>query len=250
MKTKTKNKKTTSLPKENCSISEDLLKFRNNLTESFENSPLPQEELMFNLGMYTRSSVLVKFLVVSDLYKRILDIPGNIYEFGTWWGQNMILCENLRAIYEPFNKQRHIIGFDTFSGYNENKEWYSTSKNYKKYLQDLLEAHEGSNVLGHIRGQHSLIEGDVCKTVPQHFKNNKNEIVALAYLDIGTYDTTKAILTSIKPNLVKGSIILLDQFSWKDMPGEAVAFKETFKNSEYKIEKCNLYPSKAIVTIL
>jgi hypothetical protein len=34
------------------------------------------------------------------------------------------------------------------------------------------------------------------------------------------------------------------------MPGEAVAFKEIFNNSEYKIEKCNLYPSKAIVTIL
>ncbi len=245
---KSVTKKTTSAPKENCAISEDLLKFRKNLSQSFKNSPLPEEELMFNLGMYTRGSLLVKFLVISDLYKRILDIPGNIYEFGTWWGQNMILCENLRAIYEPFNKQRHIIGFDTFSGYNNS--WYSTSKNYKKYLEELLETHEGNNILGHIRGQHTLIEGDVCKTVPKHFDSNKNEIVALAYLDIGTYDTTRAILTSIKPNLVKGSIILLDQFSWKEMPGEAMAFKEIFKNSEYKIEKCNLYPSKAIVTIL
>lgn len=248
--TKAKNKKISSLPKENCSIPTDLLNFRKDLSELFEKSPLPKDELMFNLGMYTRSSVLVKFLVISDLYKRILDIPGNIYEFGTWWGQNLVLFENMRAIYEPFNKQRHIIGFDTFSGYEENGQWYSTSKNYKGYLQKLLETHEGSNVLGHIRGQHSLVEGDVCKTVPKHFKDNKNEIVALAYLDIGTYDATKAILEAIKPNLVKGSIILLDQFNWKDMPGEAIAFKESFSKDEYKLEKCNLYPSKAIVTIL
>ena len=246
--TKSKKTKVKSLPKENSSITKDLLNFRDELHNSFKNSPLPQDELMFNLGMYTRSSVLVKFLVASDLYQRILNIPGNIYEFGTWWGQNIILFENMRAIYEPFNKQRYIIGFDTFSGYDDS--CYSTSKNYKKYLEQLIEIHEGNNIIGHIRNQHSLIEGDVCKTVPKHFRENKNEIVALAYLDIGTYDATKSILTSIKPNLVKGSIILLDQFSWKDMPGEAVAFKEIFNNSEYKIEKCNLYPSKAIVTIL
>jgi hypothetical protein len=203
---------------------------------------------MFNLGMYTRSSVLVKFLVISDLYKRIVKIPGNIYEFGVWWGQNMVLFENMRAIYEPFNKQRYIVGFDTFSGYEDS--CYSTTKNYPKYLRELLETHEGNNVLGHIRGQHSVIEGDVCKTVPKHFKDSPNEVVALAYLDIGTYDATKAILLSIKPHLVKGSVILLDQFSWKEMPGEAVAFKEIFNSKEYTIEKCELYPSKAIITIL
>lgn len=244
-------KKIESLPKENCAISEDFLVYRNKLQELFKNSPVKENELMFNLGMFTRSSLLVKFLVISELYKKIIDIPGNIYEFGVWWGQNMILFENMRAIYEPFNKQRYILGFDTFSGYEEyGAGWYDTTKAYPQYLRELIEVHEGSNALGHIRGQHSVIEGDVCKTTPEHFAKNPNEIVALAYLDIGPYEPTKAILKSIKPHLVKGSIILLDQFTWKEMPGEAVAFKEIFKPSEYKIEKCELYPSKSIVTIL
>ena len=44
---------------------------------------------------------------------------GALIEFGTWRGQNLVLLENLRAIHEPFNKQRTIIGFDTFAGYPE-----------------------------------------------------------------------------------------------------------------------------------
>ncbi len=247
----TKTKKSDevrTLPSENSSITSDFQDFRKKLGDLFKNSPLSEDELMFNLGMYTRSSVLVKFLVASDLYQRVMHLPGNIYEFGVWWGQNLVLFENLRAIYEPFNKQRYIIGFDTFTGYEDS--CYSTTKKHIQYLDELLKIHEGSNVLGHIRGQHSLIEGDVCETAPEHFKKNKNEVVALAYLDIGTYDATKAILEAIKPNVVKDSIILLDQFTWKDMSGEAVAFKEVFHDVRYSLEKCKLYPSKTIVTIL
>jgi hypothetical protein len=42
---------------------------------------------------------------------------------------------------------------------------------------------------------------------------------------------------------------LLDELTWREAPGEAMAFKETFSDCRYKIEKCRYYPSKAIVTI-
>ena len=37
--------------------------------------------------------------------------------------------------------------------------------------------------------------------------------------------------------------------TWSGAPGEAIAFKEVFAGTRYAIEKCELYPSKAIVTI-
>src|SRR6266508_2691368 len=98
--------------------SELQLDFRRELIEMYRASPLPNAELTANLGLYVRGSALVKFLVLNDLYLRILDLPGIVVEFGTWWGQNMVLFENLRAIYEPFNKTRTVVGFDTFSGYH------------------------------------------------------------------------------------------------------------------------------------
>lgn len=233
---------------------------RAQLQKMFEESPLPTEDLLFNLGMYTRGTLLVKYLVMNDLYQRIKNIPGHIMEFGVWYGQNMVLLENLRAIYEPFNKQRVIIGFDTFSGYEnfskhdkESKAFekgaYSTPNGYKKYLSDLLKAHEGSNILGHVQGVHRLIEGDAEKTVPKYFTDHPETIVAMAYFDMGNYKPTKAALKAILPHLVPGSVILFDELTWPDAPGEAIAFKEVIAEKNYTIEKSQYYPSKSIVTI-
>src|SRR6266851_1201470 len=236
------------------------LSYRERLAELFRKTPLPAEDLLFNLGMYTRSSLLVKFIVAHQLYERIKSIPGVLIEFGTWWGQNLVLLENLRAIHEPFNKQRMIVGFDTFCGYTKASEkdkesdvWaphsYSTTEGYKAYLEELLQVHEGNNVLGHLRGNHKLVEGDVEQTAPQYSKEHPETIVAMAYFDVGLYKPTKAALVAVKPHLVPGSVMLLDEFTWKEAPGEAVAFKEVFARSEYVMEKCQFYPSKAIVTI-
>jgi len=235
--------------------------FREKLQEMYQKSPLSQEDLLFNVGLYTRSSVLVKFIVLNDLYKRFKHIPGMLVEFGTWYGHNLVLLENLRAIYEPFNKQRRIVGFDTFEGYSkpsdkdrqESGVWvensYSTQASYKDYLNELLQVHEGNNVIGHKRGVHSLVAGDVTRTAPQFFTENASGIVAFAYFDMGLYEPTLAALKAIKPHLVSGSILLMDELTWPESPGEALAFKEVFNTSEYTLEKCELYPSKCIVTI-
>ena len=240
--------------------SQDQFKFRKRLDELYRDSPLSQEDLLFNMGMYTRSSVLVKFLVMSQLYERVKNIPGCLIEFGTWWGQNLILLENLRAIHEPFNKQRRILGFDTFSGYPLPSDWdkksdvwkensYSTPENYQAYLKELIEVHEGNNVLGHVRGIHELIPGNVEKTAPEYFEKHPETIVALAYFDMGLYAPTKAALQAIKNHLLPGSVVLLDELTWPESPGEAIAFKEVFRDMDFTIEKCQLYPSKAIVTV-
>ena len=235
------------------------LEGRERLLNSFLRSPLPKEDLLFNLGLYTRSSLLVKFIVMYETYQKFVNIPGAIMEFGTWWGQNLVLLENLRAILEPFNKQRKIIGFDTFSGYpkpsatdGNSAVWqegsYATSTEYMQHLNDLLQTHETSNVLGHVNGQHELVKGDVCETVPAFFSAHPETIVAFAYFDMGLYEPTKVALETIKPHLVSGSVILLDELTWSEAPGEALAFKEVFKPSEYHIEKVKLYPSKTLLT--
>lgn len=233
---------------------------RQSLEELFKSNPLPPEDLLFNLGLFTRSSLLVKYITLHEIYQKFVTLPGLIVEFGTWWGQNLVLLENLRAIHEPFNKQRHIIGFDTFDGYlNITSEkdkpsmvWqeqsYSTGKTYQSYLTELLKTHEKSNVLGHLSGQHHLVAGDVTKTAPNYFSEHPESLVAFAYFDIGLYDATKAAMQAIKPHLMPGSILLLDELTWSESPGEALAFKEVFKNAKYTIEKCKYYPSKSIIT--
>lgn len=232
----------------------DQMRARAQLAKLFKSTPMVEEDLLFNLGMYVRSGLLVKFLVMAELYKRFERVPGILVEFGTWYGQNLVLLENLRAIFEPFNKQRRIVGFDTFEGYREGKfartGMYSTGRKYQRYLAQLLKCHQGMNVYGHIPMDHELIEGDVEQTSWAYFAAHPEVTVAFAYLDMGPQVPTTVALRSIKPHLVKGSILLLDEFTLADTPGEAIAFKRVFGQSGYRIEKCALYPSKAIVEIL
>jgi len=234
--------------------------FRERLAQMMAEAPMGREELMFNLGLFVRSSLLVKFLVLDDLYRRFVDIPGALLEFGTWRGQNLVLLENLRAIHEPFNKQRSIVGFDTFDGYpdpetmaaksTETHGGYKTGQAYKDFLAELLEVHEANNAFGHNRGGHRLVAGDVVKTAPKYFQDHPETLVAFAFFDMGPYEPTLAALKAIKPHLLPGSVILFDELTWAGAPGEALAFKEAFSDLNYSIEKCQLYPSKSIVTIV
>ena len=95
---------------------------------------------------------------------------------------------------------------------------------------------------------HSLIKGDVTTTSTEYFAKHPESLVAFAYFDIGLYEPTKAAMLAIKPHLIPGSIILLDQLTWAESPGEALAFREVFQESNFTIEKCKYYPSKSIVT--
>lgn len=250
----------TDLTSEISSADAAQLDFRRQLELLFRDNPLPPDALMFNLGMFTRSSLLVKFLVMNDIYERIKDVPGVLMEFGVWWGQNLVLLENLRAIHEPFNKQRMIVGFDTFAGYRNFSDKdvraavmldgsYQTPEAYRDWLAGLLQVHEGSNAFGHVRGVHRLIEGDAAVTVPRYFEEHPETLVAMAFFDIGTYAPTRAALQALKPALLPGSVIVFDELTWPGAPGEAIAFKELFTDMDYAIEKCRYYPSKSIVTI-
>ena len=241
------------------SANAQALKSRQRLEEMFSSAPMPPDELMFNLGLFVRSSLLVKFLVMHELYQRIVHLPGALLEFGVWRGQNLILMENLRAIHEPFNKQRQIIGFDTFEGYSASSEskglgvehdgTYQSGADYLPFLDELMAVHEGGNAFGHVSSGHELIAGDVTLTAPKYFAEHPEILVAFAFFDMGPYEPTLAALRAIRPHLMPGSVILFDELTWKGAPGEALAFKEVFSPSEYRLEKCALYPSKSIMTL-
>ena len=172
----------------------------------------------------------------------------------------MVVFENLRAIYEPFNKTREIVGFDTFEGYKNftdidkesdvfMEQTYQVFDNYENYINKLLITHEKCNVMGHISGNHKVIKGDVTVTVKDYLKKEPSTVVALAYFDMGLYKPTKIALEQIKPHLIPGSVILLDEFTWSESPGESIAFREVFGNSGYKIEKSKFTPMRAIITL-
>lgn len=239
--------------------SEDQLAHRELINQLFKDRPMPDDQLLICLGLFMRSSALTKILFVNEAYQLILDQPGIIVEFGTWWGQNLVLFENLRAIYEPFNQSRRVVGFDTFSGYSSISDkdrpsetikagGYKVSENYFEYLKELIDYHEKNNVLAAIK-KHELVQGDVSKTAPAYFADNDDSVIALAYFDMALYEPTKAALEAIKPCLIPGSVIMLDEFNNRDYPGETRAFKECFKGIPYEVKKSQYMTDRTFIII-
>ena len=71
-------------------------------------------------------------------------------EFGVRWGQNLSILVAIRAMFEPYNVKRKIVGFDTFEGFEGTtktdgkdtlykKGGLSLPKNYQLYINKLLE---------------------------------------------------------------------------------------------------------------
>lgn len=224
------------------------------LSQLFHTAGMANDDLLNSLGLFMRTSALVKILFLNELYLEIKDIPGAIVELGCWRGQNLVMFENLRAIYEPFN-ERQIIGFDTFQGHvgfndkdGENKLSgidYALPQTYPNYLRELLKWHQENNVLK-TNYKHEVIAGDIVETLPKYLSENPACMVALAYFDMALYRPTKMALEAIRPRLVRGSVIMLDEFSNHSYPGETVAFNEWFSKTCFDIRQSRYMPNRTL----
>jgi hypothetical protein len=210
---------------------------RNKLNQLFENCPIPENEKLANSGLFVKRQDLTKQLFFNELYSKIVDLHGVIMEFGVRWGQNLVTLNNLRGIHEPFNYSRKIIGFDTFSGFQNvdlkdgkheiiKKGAFSVTKDYEKYLKEVLDCHENECPVSHIK-KNTIIKGDAVIMLKKYLKKHPETIIAFAYFDFDVYEPTKKCLELIKPHLTKGSIIGFDELNDSQFPGETIALKES-----------------------
>lgn len=187
----------------------------------FKAAPMPDDELLPNLGLFLTSKNLSRILFFYEIYKRITHSHGIIVEFGVRWGQTLSLMSALRGIFEPFNRHRKIVGFDTFEGFKGLCEKdgelcecrngsFSVSEDYENYLDRILLMQERLNPMSHLK-RYELVKGDAIKTVPNYLKVHPETIISLAIFDFDIYAPTKAALEAVKPHLCKGSILVFDE---------------------------------------
>ncbi len=76
-------------------------KIREEIVELLKNCPIPDDQLLSNLGLFLNSKNLSRILFMDHIFKEIVDVPGAVFEFGTRWGQNVALFSALRGMYDP-----------------------------------------------------------------------------------------------------------------------------------------------------
>ena len=210
-------------------------------------NPIPPDQLLSNLGLFLESKHLSRLLFMDFLYRQIIAVQGVVMEFGVRWGQNLALFSALRGIYEPFNRHRKIVGFDTFTGFPSIHEkdgqsnmmvngQLAVSPHYEDTLQQLLNLHETLNPLTHIK-KHELCVGDVVEELPQYLAKCPETIVAMTYFDLDLYEPTVKCLELLRPRMTKGTILGFDELNDPDSPGETLALMEVFGLNHLKIQR-------------
>jgi hypothetical protein len=172
-------------------------------------------------------------------------VQGSIFEFGCRWGQNLSLFSALRGIYEPFNRLRKVVGFDTFAGFPKVSEedgihsspgMYSVTSEYEAYLSKILDHQEQESPLSHVK-KYEIIKGDASVRSNEYFMAHPETIVALAYFDLDLYEPTRDCLLNIKSRLTRGSVISFDELNEEKFPGETLAVKEVLGIDRYAIRR-------------
>lgn len=218
--------------------SQDTRALREKFLKLFKDCPIPEGELLSNLGLFLRRQTLARILLMNDLYQKIVSVPGIVVEFGCRWGQTLAFFESFRGLYEPFNQSRKVVGFDTFKGFPliDSKDGkaeiavegaFSVIEKYEEYLTQVLDYHEQEAPMPHIK-KYELIKGDATVTIDKYLKDSPETIIALAYFDFDIYAPTKKCLEAIKGYLTKGSVIAFDELHLHEFPGETLALKEIF----------------------
>jgi macrocin-O-methyltransferase TylF-like protien len=233
---------------------DESLKARTDLFELFNNYPATDVEKERSLGLFIRGSLLARIFGIRELYEKIVMYPGVIVDLGTWRGQTAVICENLRAIFEPLHLNRRIICFDTFEGYKGFSEkdkatelhkdgTYNTGGDYSELLNDLLILHEKNNAMGHNFGKHKVIKGDCRMTVPKFFQDNSNEVVALAFFDVNAFEPTAEAFALIYEKLVPGGIIAFWQLTREATPAEGMVYAGNILNKvNHTVHRSQFYP--------
>ena len=221
--------------------------------EWFDQNPGTWESKMENFPKYVRRQNLTRFLVLYEIFKKVLDVKGSIVECGINQGYGIMSWAKFSAIMEPVNLTRRIYGFDTFEGFtaidaeNDPKDISSdnlsdTSFETIQKSQDALDIVRPVNKIKRFE----LVKGDITCTVPSYIDNNPAFTCSMLILDTDLYRPTLTALECIMPHMPKGGLVVLDEYNYQNFSGETKALKDfdslgNFELKRFRHDSCLAY---------
>lgn len=215
------------------------------LEELFEKTDLTAFQMFRNFPVFTPRYNLARFLVHYELFKKIRNLPGVIIDLGVFQGASTFTWAKFAEIFCPTDVRKVVYGFDTFEGFpaiaeedgNDDAQIDRKAGGFHggtTIEQDLNLAQKALNADKHIKhlDRIQFVKGDMVKTIPEFVKTKGAGLkVALMNIDCDLYEPTKSALEHFVPRMVKGGIIILDEYALETFGGESKAVDEYFKEA-------------------
>lgn len=181
-----------------------------------------------------------------ELYKQTIHLPGDVIELGVFKGNSLIQFCTFRELLEN-EKSRKIIGFDMFGLFPNDCKISSDIafvENWnKEFHEDFLSMEDLYKSLQHKKiGNVELIKGNILETVNQYLIENPHTKISLLHIDVDIYEATKCGLDLLFDRVVKGGVIIFDDYG--TVEGETLAVDEFLSDKDYLINKYSFSHTK------
>lgn len=179
-----------------------------------------------------------KLLAHYELFKMSASLKGDIVECGVFKGASFARFIKFRNIFGLQSKR--VIGFDTFGEFPESD--FADDVSYREnFIKGAGSRSISADALEWLLGRLGcsvnveLVKGDVCETIPAYISKHPELSVSMLNIDVDIYRPTKATLENMYDRVVKGGIIILDDY--EGFPGATAAIDEFCKKLGTKIER-------------
>ena len=203
------------------------------------------KEFIANSPSVFSTRVGVQSLVTRyELYKLVLDVPGDIIECGVYQGNSFTWLANLSVILEPFAINRRIIGFDTFEGFSSIDSSADpadvSSDNFADTSYEIISRSlENLDTVRPVNkvNRFELVKGDIVTSLPKYVDEHPWMTCAMLILDTDLYRPTFTALKTILPIMPKGAVVVFDEYNYQNFPGETQAVRELLDLNKLQVKK-------------
>ena len=215
-----------------------------------------EKNMLYENGFYLTSQPyrLGNILAHYELYKMIINLPGDVVELGVFKGGSMIQWSTFRELLEN-EKSRKLIGFDVFGEFPNSGDCKNIESDNRfivnwnqKFRDEFITREElyKSLELKQI-GNVELIKGNIIDTVPKYISNNGQLRIALLHIDTDVYEPCKIGLEQLYDLVVPNGLIVFDDYS--TIEGETKAVDEFFANKKHYFRKFPFSHNKPVYMI-
>ncbi len=207
----------------------------------------------FENGFYwfSHKTRLTKMLAHYELYKSIVDIPGDVMELGVYKAASLMRFATFRDALEN-DYSRKIIGFDAFGAFPTDRlETAGDLEFVEKFEAEGGHGltREGASAVLANKGFENikLVEGNVFDTLPGYLADNPASRIALLHLDMDVKEPTDFALELLFERVVPGGLIVFDDYN--AVVGETISADDFAKKNGLKLEKLPFYHCPTFIRV-
>lgn len=172
-----------------------------------------------------------KFISHLEFFNKTIDLRGEIVELGVFKGNSLFRWIKFRELLSN-TYSRKVIAFDVFGEFPDT-DFEDDKKERDLFLKETgggygIEFSELNDLLikQKINENVELIKGDILETLPEYLNNNPQLKISLLHIDVDIYEATSLALKLLFERVVKGGIIIFDDYG--DFAGANKAIDDFF----------------------